>query len=215
MWRHITKEAKFLDLNNLSLQRRPSALSNDGRKVWATVLFLSAIVHRKVIHVIFFVSFSLTYLQDHCLLISKNLATMVMWRNNLSFKKRDKREDWGRVRASKATGRSVRTSKDEWFYLIFYRYTRWKINGFLSGHKLDKRTALPSVTLAHYHGLRKQPTFREATTGLPVKWRLRNERRNSILMTRHFPDLGSASDWLEKIPFYTWNDQSKAQPRSR
>ena len=29
----------------------------------------------------------------------------------------------------------------------------------------------------------------------PAKWRLRNERRNSILMTRHYPDLGSASDW--------------------
>ena len=28
-----------------------------------------------------------------------------------------------------------------------------------------------------------------------AKWRLRNERRNSILMTRHYPDLGSASDW--------------------
>ena len=25
--------------------------------------------------------------------------------------------------------------------------------------------------------------------------RLRNERRNSILMTRHYPDLGTASDW--------------------
>ena len=42
---------------------------------------------------------------------------------------------------------------------------------------------------------RKQPTFRYATTGLAAKWRLRNERRNSILMTRHYPDLGSASDW--------------------
>ena len=29
--------------------------------------------------------------------------------------------------------------------------------------------------------------------------RLRNERRNSILMTRHYPDLGSASDWLKQI----------------
>ena len=27
---------------------------------------------------------------------------------------------------------------------------------------------------------RKQPTFREATKGFPAKWRLRNERRNSI-----------------------------------
>ena len=27
----------------------------------------------------------------------------------------------------------------------------------------------------------------------------RNERRNSILMTRHYPDLGSTSDWLKRI----------------
>ena len=43
--------------------------------------------------------------------------------------------------------------------------------------------------------LRKQLTFGDATTGFPTKWRPRNERRNSILMTRHFPDLGSASSW--------------------
>ena len=43
----------------------------------------------------------------------------------------------------------------------------------------------------------KQPTFRDATGDLPAKWRLRNKRRNSILMTRHSPDLGGASDWLE------------------
>ena len=42
-----------------------------------------------------------------------------------------------------------------------------------------------------YANLRKQPTFRDATTGFPAKWRLRNKRRNSILMTRHYP----ASDW--------------------
>ena len=47
--------------------------------------------------------------------------------------------------------------------------------------------------------LRKQPTFGDATTGFPAKWRLRNKRRNSILMTRHYPDLGSASDWLNQI----------------
>ena len=28
-----------------------------------------------------------------------------------------------------------------------------------------------------------------------TKWRLRNERRNFVLMTCHYPDLGSASDW--------------------
>ena len=47
--------------------------------------------------------------------------------------------------------------------------------------------------------LRKQPTFGDATTGFPTKWRLRNERRNSILMTRHYPDLSSASDWLNQM----------------
>ena len=30
--------------------------------------------------------------------------------------------------------------------------------------------------------------------GFPAKKRLRNERRNSILMTCHYPDVGSASD---------------------
>ena len=47
--------------------------------------------------------------------------------------------------------------------------------------------------------LRKQPTFHDTNTGFPAKWRLRNERRNSILMTRHYPDLGRASDWLKQI----------------
>ena len=47
--------------------------------------------------------------------------------------------------------------------------------------------------------LRKQPTFLDATRGFPAKLRLRNERRNSILMMRHYQDLGSASDWLSKF----------------
>ena len=38
--------------------------------------------------------------------------------------------------------------------------------------------------------LRKQPTFGDATTGFTAKWRLRNERRNSIPMMRNYPDLG-------------------------
>ena len=48
-------------------------------------------------------------------------------------------------------------------------------------------------------GLRKQPTFGDATTGFPAKWRQRDENRNSILMMHHYPDLGSASDWLNQI----------------
>ena len=39
------------------------------------------------------------------------------------------------------------------------------------------------------------PKFREATTGFPTKWRLKNKRRNSILMTYHYPDHSSISDW--------------------
>ena len=47
--------------------------------------------------------------------------------------------------------------------------------------------------------LRKQPTFGDATTGFPAKRRLTKERRNSILMTCHYPDLGSASDWSCRV----------------
>ena len=47
--------------------------------------------------------------------------------------------------------------------------------------------------------LTRQPTFRDVTTFFPAKWRLRDERGNSILMTCHYPDLGSASDWLKQI----------------
>ena len=32
-----------------------------------------------------------------------------------------------------------------------------------------------------------------------VSGRLRNDRRNSILITRHYPDLGSAPDWLKQF----------------
>ena len=49
------------------------------------------------------------------------------------------------------------------------------------------------------HPLTKQPTFGDVATGFPAKWRLRSERRNSILMTRHYPVLGSASDWSCRV----------------
>ena len=48
---------------------------------------------------------------------------------------------------------------------------------------------------AFLSSLRKQPTFGDATTGFPTRWRL----RNSILMRSHYPDLGSDSDWLNQI----------------
>ena len=57
VWRHVAHIANFLDINNLSWQRRPFALLNDGRKVRAYSLFLKAIMHRKVTDVNFFVFF--------------------------------------------------------------------------------------------------------------------------------------------------------------
>ena len=42
-------------------------------------------------------------------------------------------------------------------------------------------------------------SFGDATTGFLAKGRLRNECRNSILMKRHYLDLGSASNWLNQI----------------
>ena len=48
--------------------------------------------------------------------------------------------------------------------------------------------------------VKKRPTFHDATTGIPSKKRrLRNERRDEVLMTCHYLDLGSASDWLKQF----------------
>ena len=52
--------------------------------------------------------------------------------------------------------------------------------------------------------LRKQLTFGNANTGFPAKWGLRKECRNSILMMRHYPGLGSASDLLNQISHAAW-----------
>ena len=61
------------------------------------------------------------------------------------------------------------------------------------------RTLQRKRKFARFISLRKQPTFGDATTEFSAKWRLRNERRNSTPMTRHYPDLGSASDWMNQI----------------
>ena len=52
-----------------------------------------------------------------------------------------------------------------------------------------------------FYNLRKQLTFCDTTTSVPVKGCLRNKCRNSILLACHYPDLGSASDWLKQIIF--------------
>ena len=41
------------------------------------------------------------------------------------------------------------------------------------------------------------------TGGFPMKWHLRNECRNSILMMYGYLDLGSASDWIKASKFLT------------
>ena len=55
------------------LKRRLFSLSNDGREVWATVLFLSAIMHSSTCQI--FSSF-LAIFQDNGLLRFRNFFTM-------------------------------------------------------------------------------------------------------------------------------------------
>ena len=75
--------------------------------------------------------------------------------------------------------------------------------------KLRVRTGKGKLEKSWNFSLRKQPTLRDVTTGFPAKWRLRNKRRNSILMTCHYLDLASASDWLKQF-----SNQSEALPIS-
>ena len=72
------------------------------------------------------------------------------------------------------------------------------------------RYELLNLTKYSSFSLRKQPSYRNATTGFSAKWRVSNKRRNSILVMRHYPDLGSASDWMKQII-----NQERALPRSR
>ena len=58
---------------------------------------------------------------------------------------------------------------------------------------------IPVDNFCSNSSLRKPPTFRDATTKLPRKMTSKHRHRNSILMTCHYPDLGSASDWLKQV----------------
>ena len=95
--------------------------------------------------------------------------------------------------------------------------TTFILRVFTSGTVLHDQTYSPTVTMKTLHvcvwcipfyqrcvpemclSSRKQLTFGDATTGFPAKRRLRNKCRNFLLMTCHYLDLGSASDWLWRV----------------
>ena len=77
----LTVVAKFLDLDNDG----HCIFERWKRKVWTTVLLLSAIVHRLRRCQYFFGFFFLPYLQDLGLLKSRNFARMATWLNDFFY----------------------------------------------------------------------------------------------------------------------------------
>ena len=55
--------------------------------------------------------------------------------------------------------------------------------------------SLLTTQIARVSSMRKQPTFGNTNTSFPVKWRPKNERKNPILMTRHYSGLDRAAEW--------------------
>ena len=86
-------------------------------------------------------------------------------------------------------------------FIIHIQYSSYTRFGTCEVQRLNR--ALNNVSERSFFSLRKQPTFREATTGFLPKWHLRDERRNSAMMTCHYPRLGIAFDWLKRISFAT------------
>ena len=87
--------------------------------------------------------------------------------------------------------------------------TNWRISG---RRVTTPEPARHSINWSWYMAsLGKQRTFRNTTTGFPVKWRLRNKHRNFILMMHHHKDPSSASDWLKQISHATRPIKSTTQ----
>ena len=78
----VTKFLQNSRISTLFFERDDHLLCRT-MKVKFGLPFLSARIHRKVIHVHFFVSFP-PYLQDHCFLRSRNFVTMATRRNDFS-----------------------------------------------------------------------------------------------------------------------------------
>ena len=87
-------------------------------------------------------------------------------------------------------------------YDFYPFFLRWQL--FIKLEELSQKLLKVCVIIYTYCSLRKQPTFCDVDTGFPAKWRLRNERRNSMLMTRHYPDLGCAFDWSIRSTTQIW-----------
>jgi len=87
-------------------------------------------------------------------------------------------------------------------FVVAFQKTAKNVSEYGREHTEPRRT--PD---SDFVSLRKQPTFHQVATWALAKRHLSNERRKSILMTWHYPDLGSASDWLE----FSFN-QSEALP---
>ena len=111
-----------------------------------------------------------------------------------------------------------------YFQSFYYnRYFPWRMEVFLSHFTLKARRTLrlknnyrpisiiPVVGKVFERVVYDQ--FYMYLTFSPAKWRLGNERRNSILMTRHYSDLGTASDWMKQISPAVY-DQSEPLLRS-
>ena len=77
-WRHVTMVTKFLNLSNISWQRRPFAYEG---KIWATILFLSS---GKSFTVNVFAIFFFATFAGPGMLRSRNFATIATRRNNFS-----------------------------------------------------------------------------------------------------------------------------------
>ena len=92
--------------------------------------------------------------------------------------------------------------------MLAQRRGRWAVS-----QKPQKRIMICSNISVQYSqtcgdtGLRKQPTFGHQWS--PLKRHLRtSDYKNAIVMTCHYSDLGSASDWMKQI-----FNQSEALPR--
>ena len=89
-----------------------------------------------------------------------------------------------------------------WLISFIYPSPELRRTWWISRHLAQGKFVISENGSSGTHCKNTQPektaVFHDATTGFPAKWRVRKERRNSIPMTRHYPDdLDSDADWLK------------------